>query len=169
MWKAGLRHYYDVGQLGLRANEVAAVTLDDIEWRSGTMLVRAKGRQQVRMPMPPAVGTAIATYLRDGRPASNCRRLFLRTLAPSAGFASGGAVTMIANAALKRAGISGYAHQGAHLFRHSLATALLRSGATLSQIGQLLGHKSHDATRIYAKVDIEALRTLSHPWPGGAQ
>ncbi len=76
---------------------------------------------------------------------------------------------MIAKTALKRAGIRGYAHQGAHLFRHSLATGLLRSGAALSETGQLLRHESHDSTRIYAKVDAEALRTLSLPWPGGAQ
>jgi site-specific recombinase XerD len=76
---------------------------------------------------------------------------------------------MIAKTALKRAGIQGYAHQGAHIFRHSLATELLRSGATLSEAGQLLRHKGHDTTRIYAKVDIAALRTLSLPWPGSAQ
>ena len=76
---------------------------------------------------------------------------------------------MIAKTALERAGICGYAHQGAHIFRHSLATELLRSGATLSEIAQLLRHESHDTTRIYAKVDIEALRTLGLPWPGGVQ
>jgi site-specific recombinase XerD len=79
------------------------------------------------------------------------------------------AITMIAKTALERAGIRGYAHQGAHIFRHSLATELLRSGATLSEIGQLLRHESHDTTRIYAKVDVDALRTLSLPWPGGVQ
>lgn len=157
-----------LAKLGLRANEVATLTLDDIDWRSGEMLVRAKGRQRTRMPMPRDVGTAIVTYLRDGRPTSSCRRLFLRALAPHLGFASGCAITMIAKAALKRAGISGYAHHGAHIFRHSLATELLRSGATLSEIGQLLRHENHDTTRIYAKVDIETLRTLSLPWPGGA-
>jgi len=158
-----------LAKLGLRANEVATLTLDDIDWRSGEMLVRAKGRQRTRMPMPPGVGAAIVAYLRDGRPTSSCRLLFLRTLAPHVGFASGCAITMIAKTALERAGIRGYAHQGAHLFRHSLATELLRSGATLSEIGQLLRHESHDTTRIYAKVDIEALRTLSLPWPGGVQ
>jgi site-specific recombinase XerD len=158
-----------LAKLGLRADEVATLTLDDIGWRSGEMLVRAKGRQRARMPMPPDVGAAVVAYLRDGRPTSSCRRLFLRTLAPNVGFASGCAITMIAKTALERAGISGYAHQGAHIFRHSLATELLRSGATLSEIGQLLRHESHDTTRIYAKVDIEALRTLSLPWPGGVQ
>jgi integrase len=158
-----------LAKVGLRANEVATLTLDDIDWRSGTMLIRAKNRQQTRMPIPPDVGAAIVEYLRNDRPASPCRRLFLRTLAPHIGFASGGAITMIASAALKRTGIGGCAHHGAHLFRHSLATELLRCGATLSQIGQLLRHKSHDTTRIYAKVDVEALRTLSLPWPGGMQ
>jgi site-specific recombinase XerD len=158
-----------LARLGLRAGEIAALTLDDIGWRSGEMLVRAKGRQRARMPMPPDVGVAVVAYLRDGRPTSSCRRLFLRTLAPHVGFASGCAITMIARTALERAGIRGYAHQGAHIFRHSLATELLRSGATLSEIGQLLRHRSHDTTRIYAKVDIEALRTLSLPWPGGVQ
>jgi integrase len=85
------------------------------------------------------------------------------------GFASGCAITMIAKTALERARIRGYAHQGAHIFRHSLATELLRSGATLSEIGQLLRHEGHDTTRIYAKVDVDALRTLSPPWPGGVQ
>jgi site-specific recombinase XerD len=158
-----------LAKLGLRADEVVTLTLDDIDWRSGEMLVRAKGRQRARMPMPPDVGAAVVAYLRDGRPTSSCRRLFLRTLAPKVGFASGCAITMIAKIALERAGIRGYAHQGAHIFRHSLATELLRSGATLSEIGQLLRHESQDTTRIYAKVDVDALRTLSLPWPGGVQ
>jgi len=158
-----------LAKLGLRAGEVATLTLDDIDWRSGEMLVRAKGRQRARLPMPADVGVALVAYLRDGRPTSSCRRLFLRTLAPNIGFASGCAVTMIAKTALERAGIRGYAHKGAHIFRHSLATQLLRSGATLSEIGQLLRHESHDTTRIYAKVDIGALRTVGLPWPGGVQ
>jgi site-specific recombinase XerD len=158
-----------LARLGLRAGEVATLTLDDIDWRSGEMLVRAKGRQRARMPMPADVGAAVVAYLRDGRPTSSCRRLFLRSLAPNVGFASGCAITMIAKTALERAGIRGYAHQGAHIFRHSLATALLRSGATLLEIGRLLRHESPDTTRIYAKVDVEALRTLSLPWPGGVQ
>lgn len=158
-----------LSKLGLRANEVASLTLDDIDWRTGEMLVRAKGRQRARMPITSDVGAGVVAYLRDGRPKSSCRQLFLRSLAPHTGFASASAITMIARTALERAGIHGYAHQGAHIFRHSLATELLRSNATLSEIGHLLRHKSHDTTRIYAKVDIEALGTLSQPWPGGAQ
>jgi len=158
-----------LAKLGLRANEVATLTLDDIDWRSGEMFVCAKGRQRARMPIPPDVGAAVVAYLRGARPKSSCRRLFLRTRAPRVGFTSSTAITKIAKTALERAGIRGLAHQGAHLFRHSLATELLRSGATLSEIGQLLRHRSHDTTRIYAKVDIDTLRTLSLPWPGGVQ
>jgi site-specific recombinase XerD len=158
-----------LAKLGLRANEVATLTLDDLDWRAGTLRVHAKGRQQTWMPIPPAVGTAVVAYLREDRPVSACRRLFLRTLAPHVGFASGRAITAIARSALERAGISGYAHQGAHLFRHSLASELLRSGATLPQIAQVLGHAHLDTTRLYAKVDLHGLRTLSLPWPGGLQ
>jgi site-specific recombinase XerD len=158
-----------LAKLGLRADEVATLTLDDIHWRTSEILVRAKGRQRARMPIPPDIGAAIVAYLRNGRAKSSCRRLFVRTLAPHVGFASGCAITMTAKAALDRVGIEGCAHRGAHIFRHSLATELLRSGATLSEIGQLLRHENQDTTRIYAKVDIDALRALSLPWPGGVQ
>ena len=157
-----------LAKLGLRANEVATLTLDDIDWRTRTIRIRAKGRQYTQMPMTAEIGAALVAILRHDRLASSSRRVFLRVLAPHTGFASGCAVTMIAKAALERAGISGFAHQGAHLFRHSLATELLGAGATLSQIGQLLRHEHQDTTRIYAKVDIEALRALSVSWPGGA-
>jgi integrase len=144
-----------------------------VEQKNGTYLNNIQGDPQSSgCPTPVAVFGICPdrhSHLRDGRPPSSCRRLFLRTLAPHVGFASGCAITMIAKTALERAGIRGYAHHGAHIFRHSLATKLLRSGATLSEIGQLLRHESHDTTRIYAKVDIDALRTLSLPWPGGVQ
>ena len=136
-----------LAKLGLRASEVATLTLDDLDWRAGEMLVHGKGRQQARMPVPPDVGAAVAAYLADGRPKSACRRLFLRSYASHVGFASGCAITMIAKSALDRAGIRGYAHQGAHIFRHSLATELLHAGATLPEIGQLLRHESQDSTR----------------------
>jgi site-specific recombinase XerD len=95
--------------------------------------------------------------------------MFLRTLAPYVGIASGCAITMIAKTALERAGVCGYTRHGAHIFRDSLATEILRSGATMSEVGQLLRHASHDTTRIYAKVDIQRLGTLSLPWPGNMQ
>src|ERR1017187_10704675 len=98
-----------LAKLGMRAGEVAFLTLDDIDWRSGEMLIRAKGRQRARMPIPLEVGAAVVAYLRDGRPASSCRRLFLRKLAPKVGFASGCAITVIAKTALDRAGEIGRA------------------------------------------------------------
>jgi len=168
----GLRDYailMVLAKLGLRAGEVVALTLDDIDWRLGEILVHGKGRRCAIMPLRRDVGAAIVAYIRHGRPASTSRRLFLRMLAPQVGFTSGCAITMIAKQALNRAGIHGYAHHGAHLFRHSLATDLLRSGASFDEIGQLLRHESTDSTRIYAKLDLEKLRELSLPWPGGAQ
>ena len=158
-----------LAKLGLRASEVATLTLDDIDWRAGEIHIRAKGRQRARMPMPPDVGAAIVAYLRNGRRKSSCRQLFVRTSAPHVGFGSSATVTAIAKMALDRAGIKGCAHRGAHVFRHSLATQLLRAGASLSEIGQVLQHRSHDTTRIYAKVDLEALRTLGLSWPGGSR
>lgn len=168
----GLRDYavlMVLAKLSLRAGEVVALSLDEIDWRSGKILVHGKGRRQAMMPLRHDVGVAIVAYIRHGRPASSRRRLFLRMLAPHIGFASGCAIMMIAKQALERAGIHGYAHHGAHLFRHSLATDLLRSGASFAEIGQLLRHRSTDSTRIYAKLDIEKLRELSLPWPGGVQ
>ena len=155
-----------LARLGLRANEVATLTLDAIDWRSGQMRIDGKGRQRTLMPLPPDVGAALANYLRDGRPHADSRRVFLRQDAPHVGFATSGSVFAVANTALKRAGIQGFAHMGAHLFRHSLATALLRSGASLTEIGQVLRHRDHDTTRLYAKVDIDALRGLATIWPG---
>ncbi|MER9151843.1 tyrosine-type recombinase/integrase [Mesorhizobium opportunistum] len=132
----GLRDYavlMALAKQGLRASEVAALSLDDIDWQSGSVLVHAKGRRQAMMPLSHHVGAAVVAFIRHGRPASACRHLFLRMLAPHVGFASGCAITMVAKEALERAGIHGYAHHGAHLFRHSLATDLLRSGASFAE------------------------------------
>ncbi|HEY3391868.1 MAG TPA: site-specific integrase [Lacipirellulaceae bacterium] len=155
-----------LARLGLRASEVATLCLEDIDWRSGELTVRGKGRQRARMPLPTDVGTAIADYLHQSRPQSESRRVFLREWAPHIGFSSGTNVTAIAWSALTRAGVDAPS-KGAHVFRHSLATQLLRAGASLTEIGQLLRHRSHDSTRIYAKVDLGALRTLAMRWPGG--
>lgn len=155
--------------LGLRAQEVATLSLDDIDWRAGQFRIQGKGRQQATMPLPPDVGAAIAAYLQSGRPVSDRRQLFLRAHPPHSGFPPTSGIRDIAARALRRAGISDIAHRGSHIFRHSLATELLRSGAALTQISQVLRHKDLDTTRIYAKVDLASLRTLSLPWPGGVQ
>jgi site-specific recombinase XerD len=157
-----------LARLGLRANEIATLCLDDIDWQSGQLTVRGKGRRRAQLPLPPDVGAAIAAYLRQSRPHSDSRRVFLREWAPHVGFASAANVTQIARLALTRAGIDA-PHKGAHVFRHSLATQLLRAGASLTQIGHVLRHQAHDTTRIYAKVDITALRTLALRWPGGVR
>lgn len=158
-----------LARLGLRAQEVATLTLDDIDWRAGHFRILGKGRQQAIMPLPPDVGAAIAAYLKSGRPVSDRRQLFLRVHPPHTGFPPTSGIRDIAARTLRRAGISDIAHRGSHIFRHSLATELLRSGAALTQISQVLRHKDHNTTRIYAKVDLASLHTLSLPWPGGVQ
>lgn len=155
-----------LARLGLRASEVTTLCLQDVDWQSGLLTIRGKGRQQAQMPLPSEVGDAIGDYLQHGRPHSESRRVFLREWAPHIGFASAASVTVIARTALERAEID-TPRKGAHVFRHTLATRLLRSGASLTQIGQPLRHHSHDSTRIYAKVDIAALRGLAMRWPGG--
>lgn len=158
-----------LARLGLRANEVATLSLDDVDWRAGQFTVRGKGRKTATMPLPPDVGAAIASYLQHRRPRSDSRRLFLLSVAPHTGFKDAAGVKTVARSAIRRAGVTGVAHRGSHIFRHSLATSLLRSGATLTEIGQLLRHEQQDTTRIYAKVDIDSLRALGLAWLGGAQ
>lgn len=158
-----------LARLGLRACEVARLTLDDFDWGAGQFTVRGKGRKTAIMPLPPDVGAAIVSYLQHGRPRSDSRRLFLIARAPYTPFARPQCIQTVARSAIRRAGITGLAHCGSHAFRHSLATGLLRSGATLTEIGQLLRHAQHDTTRIYAKVDLDSLRPLGQPWLGGEQ
>jgi integrase len=155
-----------LARLGLRSSEVAFLELDAIDWNAGTFNVRTKSGLRNEFPLPFAVGKAIADYLRNGRPMSACRRVFLRAKAPICGFRGASAVGSIVRHALKRAGIKA-ATYGTHQFRHGLATEMLRQGASLSEIGDVLGHRHPQTTMIYTKVDLEALRTLALPWPGG--
>lgn len=155
--------------LGLRACEVARLTLDDFDWRAGQFTVHGKGRKTAIMPLPPDVGAAIASYLQHGRPRSDSRRMFLIARAPYTPVARSQCIQTVARSAIRRAGIVDLAHRGSHTFRHSLATGLLRSGASLTEIGQLLRHEEQDTTRIYAKVDLDSLRPLGQPWLGGEQ
>jgi site-specific recombinase XerD len=155
-----------LARLGLRAKEIATLTLDDIDWQSGRLNIHGKGRRRAYMPLLFEVGSALADYLAHGRPHSDSRCVFVRTLAPHIGFASSSGISQIAASALRRAGLE-VRRKGTHIFRHSLATQLLCSGASLTEIGQVLRHQQHDTTRIYAKVDINALRQLGLPWPGG--
>jgi site-specific recombinase XerD len=153
-----------LARLGLRAGEVAALELGDIDWRAGELVVRGKGRREERLPIPVDVGEAIVGYLRRGRPRDGERGLFLRARAPH-GRLSGGGVNAVVRQGCDRAGLPRF---GAHRLRHTAATEMLRAGATLTEIGQVLRHRSLSTTAIYAKVDRVALRGLALPWPGGA-
>lgn len=167
----GLRNYAILvllARLGLRACEVVAMTLDDIDWEGAHLMVRGKGGQRVQMPLSAEVGHAIAAYLRKGRPRCTSRRLFIREHAPRVGFANSCAVSTLVQRALADAGVDS-PHTGAYVFRHSLATEMLRQGASLGEIGQLLRHAHPDTTQIYAKVDVCALRPLALRWPGGGR
>jgi integrase/recombinase XerD len=157
-----------LARLGLRSGEVASLELEDIDWSAGRLTVRGKCGQRNELPLHADVGKAIAAYLRDGRPHSSCRRVFLRAHAPVIGFRGASGVGTVVRHALQRAGVNAPT-TGAHQFRHGLAADMLRHGASLGEIGEVLGHRNPQTTMIYAKVDIEALRTLAVPWPGGAQ
>jgi integrase/recombinase XerD len=157
-----------LARLGLRASEVAFLELDDLNWEGGQVTVRGKRGARAALPVPADVGAAIVAYLRDGRPRSACRRVFLRAHAPCCGFAGPSAIACVVRDALERAGGSAPT-KGAHQFRHGLATQRLRRGASLTEIGEVLRHRSPETTTIYAKVDLDALRTLALPWPGGAR
>lgn len=157
-----------LARLGLRASEIVLLELDDIDWQGGRMSVRGKSGRCTELPLPTDVGEAIVAYLQDGRPPTSCRRVFLRSKAPIRGFLGPSAVSSLVRHALERAGIEGPT-KGAHQFRHALATQMLCHGASLSQIGELLGHRSPETTKIYTKVDLDALRSLAVPWPGGVR
>ena len=155
-----------LARLGLRAGEVVALKLEDFDWDAGLITVRGKGKRVAQMPLPSEVGTAIADYLSTGRPQCSSRRVFLRAKAPLTGFANSVAICSLVDRALERAGVESE-YRGSHVFRHSLATQMLKHGASLPEIGDLLRHRHPDTTRIYAKVDLVSLRSIALPWPGG--
>jgi len=157
-----------LARLGLRAGEIRMLTLEDLDWQEGLIKVRGKAGRYSQLPLPTDVGAAIADYLRHGRPTASSRCVFLRAKAPARGFQGQSAVGSMVRHALARAGIDA-SRKGAHQFRHALACQMLRQGASLSEIGELLRHRSPQTTAIYAKVDMASLATLALPWPGGAQ
>jgi site-specific recombinase XerD len=157
-----------LARLGLRAGEIKALTLEDLDWREGLITVRGKAGRYSQLPLPAEVGEAIAEYLQDGRRTASSRCVFLRTRAPIGGFKGQWGIGSIVKHALARAGIDS-PRKGAHQFRHGLASQMLRRGASLFEIGELLRHRSPQTTAIYAKVDLASLSTLALPWPGGAR
>jgi integrase/recombinase XerD len=157
-----------LARLGLRAGEIQALTLEDLDWKEGLIRVRGKGGRYAQLPLPADVGEAIADYLRNGRPNASSRCAFLRMRAPIDGFKGQCGIGSIVKHALARAGVDA-PRKGAHQFRHGLASQMLQRGASLSEIGELLRHRSPQTTAIYAKVDLASLSTLALPWPGGAK
>jgi integrase/recombinase XerD len=157
-----------LARLGLRSSEVAFLELDDIDWKTGRFSVGGKSGRRTDLPLPDDVGKAIVEYLQRGRPRSASRRVFLRGRAPIRSFLGQSAIGSLVRHSLKRAGINAPT-MGAHQFRHALATQMLRQGASLTEIGEVLGHRSPQTTKIYTKVDLGALRMLALPWPGGVR
>jgi site-specific recombinase XerD len=158
-----------LARLGLRAVEIVRLMLDDINWEHAQLRVRGKGGRESLLPLTTEVGEAIAAYLEHGRPTSQDRHLFLRSIAPFRGLMEGSdAIGSIVRYALRRAKVDA-PHRGSHQFRHALAVHMLQAGASLPEIGQVLRHRSPQSTSLYAKVDLTALRALAVTWPGGAQ
>lgn len=155
-----------LARLGLRAGEVVAMRLDDIDWAGGCLRVHGKGRREAVMPLPQSVGDAILAYLEHGRPPVAIDQLLLCAQAPYRPFATSAAVSDLVRFALRRAGIENPPSRGAHLLRHSAATSMLRAGSTLEAIATVLRHKSPQTTAHYAKVDLEMLRGVVQPWLG---
>jgi site-specific recombinase XerD len=161
-----------MARLGLRAAEVIAIQLDDIDWRAGELMVRGKGKLHDRLPITVEVGDALSRYLREERGPATCRTMFVTHRAPRRPFKGGQIVNAILKDALKATGqkpVTPYV--GSHLLRHSLATQLVNTGASLDEVGDVLRHRSRTSTMIYARLDIDGLRSIAQPWPvaGGVQ
>lgn len=154
-----------LARLGLRPGEVAALELDDLHWRTGEITIHGRGRAVQCLPLLPDVGEALAAYLREDRGICRSRRVFLREKAPCGELAGPGAIGQIVCQALARAGIERTSRGAAHLLRHGLATQMIRHGASLSQIAEVLRHRTENTTAIYTKVSCEALRAVAKPWP----
>jgi site-specific recombinase XerD len=154
-----------LARLGLRAGDIVHLRLGDIDWKAAWIHVSGKGRRETRLPLTHEVGDALITYLTRSRPTTDTDAIFVRTRAPFRAFRSHCAVSVIVDRAFARAAVSRPSRGAAHLLRHSVATAMLRHGASLQDVAALLRHRSVTTTEIYAKVDVTALRTIAQPWP----
>jgi site-specific recombinase XerD len=154
-----------LARLGLRAGDIVQLGLGDLDWKEAWIHVSGKGRCQTRLPLTQEIGDAIATYLKDGRPQTDADALFIRTRAPFRAFRSHCAISVVVKKAMRRAGVTCQSRGAAHLLRHSVASSMLRQGASLQEIAAILRHRSIETTEIYAKVDVIALRQIAQPWP----
>lgn len=151
-----------LARLGLRSAEVARLELSDVDWRLGELTIRGKARHRDKLPLPTEVGEALAAYLADARPGTDCRQVFITCRAPRRGIKPDLIGDVVQRACLR----AGLPHVGAHRLRHAVATELLAKGATLTDISQVLRHRDLATTAIYAKVDLMSLRAVARPWPG---
>lgn len=154
-----------LARLGLRSGDIVQLRLQDIDWKEATIQVCGKSRRQTQLPLSQEVGQAIVDYLQRGRPATCNDELFVRSRAPFRGLRSHCAVSVLVDRAICRAGVVKPARGAAHLLRHSIASSMLRQGASLQEIADLLRHKSVETTQIYAKVDVTSLQQIAQPWP----
>lgn len=157
-----------LARLGLRAGDIIDMRLRDIDWTSGTLKVRGKGRRATVLPLPQEPGDALLRYLVEARPEADTDRVFLCANAPIRPLATSATVSAIVMLALQRAGITAPPSRGAHLLRHSAAVSMLRSGVSVDVISTVLRHRSADMTAYYAKVDTALLAKVAQPWPEGA-
>ncbi len=155
-----------LARLGLRANDIVQLRLADINWEGGWIEVSGKTRRQTQLPLSQETGDALAAYLQDGRPQIDASAVFVRARAPFQALGSHCTVSLIVARALRRAKVIRPSRGAAHLLRHGLATSLLRQGASLQDIADVLRHRSVTTTQIYAKVDVTALQKIAQPWPG---
>jgi site-specific recombinase XerD len=156
-------------RLGLRPGEVLSLTVNDLDWSAGCVLIRAgKTSRERALPVPEDAGAALAHYLRDARPVSSERAVFLRLVPPHKPLRSVGIVIDTVNRLLRQAGI-GAPCSGAYVFRHTLATTMVRNGVSFKQVADILGHSSLTTTGIYAKLDLPSLEKVALPWPGEAR
>jgi site-specific recombinase XerD len=153
-----------LARLGLRAGEVAGLTLADIDWAAATFTVIGKTRREARLPLPQDAGEALLEYIERARPSVETNRVFITVIAPWAPITRF-VVKQVAARAIRRAGVDAPSY-GAHVFRHSAATAMLRQGASLQVVGEVLRHRSLETTAHYAKVDTSLLHEIARPWPG---
>jgi integrase/recombinase XerD len=154
-----------LARLGLRAGDVVQLRLSDLDWKNAWVQVCGKGRRQARLPLTQEVGDALVDYLQRGRPPTDDDRVFVCSRAPFRSFTSYSAVSATVGRAMRRTEVDRPGRGAAHLLRHSVATSLLRHGASLQDIATLLRHRSIQTTQIYAKVDFAALRQIAQPWP----
>jgi site-specific recombinase XerD len=152
--------------LGLRPSEVAALCLEDLDWRAATVRLRTrKTRRGAVLPLPREAGRALVAYLRQARPMTNERCVFVQHVGPRRGRPiSSTAVSEVVARALRRAKVDAPVAR-AYVFRHTVASRLVQRGASLKEVADFLGHCSLDTTTIYAKLDLPSLRRVALPWP----